>query len=147
MRIRPTAFTIGLIIRFFIAFFYIYTKFGIGSYPPFLLFQQFFLFCFEFFRCNCANIKKFFEFKDFICDRILMNNILYNHRIMPMSAEKINNQTTQAPTFNALFLISSMMLIISSLFEASNILTKLNGLSNGGFISIFTSSIYPLFSM
>ena len=31
MQIRPTAFTIGLIIHFSIALFYVYTKFGIDS--------------------------------------------------------------------------------------------------------------------
>ena len=34
MLIRPTAFTIGLIIRFSIALFYVYTEFGIDSYIP-----------------------------------------------------------------------------------------------------------------
>ena len=31
MQIRPTAFTIGLIIHFSIALFYVYTEFGIDS--------------------------------------------------------------------------------------------------------------------
>ena len=47
----------------------------------------------------------------------------------------------------ALFLTLSIMPIMSARVVASNILMKLKGLSNGGFISIFTSSIYPLFSM
>lgn len=31
MQIRPTAFTIGLIIHSFITLFFVYTEFGIGS--------------------------------------------------------------------------------------------------------------------
>ena len=34
MQIRPTAFTIGLIIHFSIALFYVYTKYGIDSFKP-----------------------------------------------------------------------------------------------------------------
>lgn len=34
MQIRPTAFTIGLIIHSFITLFFVYTEFGIGSLQP-----------------------------------------------------------------------------------------------------------------
>ena len=37
MQIRPTAFTIGLIIYSFIALFFVYTEFGIDSYFELLL--------------------------------------------------------------------------------------------------------------
>lgn len=37
MQIRPTAFTIGLIIHSFITLFFVYTEFGIGSTASFKL--------------------------------------------------------------------------------------------------------------
>lgn len=46
-----------------------------------------------------------------------------------------------ATIFTALFLMLSIAWINAVLVFASNILIKLKGLSNGGFISIFTSSI------
>ena len=36
MQIRPAAFTIGLIIYFFIALFLVYTEFGIDSAPGYI---------------------------------------------------------------------------------------------------------------
>ena len=41
MQIRPTAFTIGLIIHSFITLFFVYTEFGIGSDFPFYGIHQF----------------------------------------------------------------------------------------------------------
>lgn len=40
MQIRPTAFTIGLIIHFSIALFYVYTKYGIDSFFSYILVFQ-----------------------------------------------------------------------------------------------------------
>lgn len=53
----------------------------------------------------------------------------------------VSDQIAYATTCSALFLMLSIVCKIAVLVLASNIFMKLNGLSNGGFIRILTSSI------